>query len=291
MKKLLVIYFLLITSICNAQHKKYVIKVIGNSGAVSGAGQNLQNVTDNGSITSNKVTIANLNLSNIPTYATQDSAIKYGLVKGDVYKLPADGNNNRLLAIMDNALDTNFNFIVDNSNNNTHLKFRLHGYGNYNMTINWGDGSTAENFSGNNEYTPDHTYTTAGIYHVSFTFNDYSLIEWLNIGIDFSSTCNVSAFHNLQRFTHLVQADIEGTGMKVWSYSDGFAPSVNVLWFSSNNFSSTELNKLLVYLDGLSFNTGPKKLFIQYQKTGNTPIGIGLAAIASLQSKGWTIQY
>lgn len=239
----------------------------------------------------NKRAINNLNVDNIPIYNNQDTAIKYGLVKGDLYRLPADVNNNRLLAIVDNISDSNFNFIVDNSSNNTHLIFRIHGYGIYDMMVDWGDGSTPENFSGNSEFTPDHAYTTAGIYHVTCTFNDYSLIEWLNIGIDFSNTCNVSSFHNLQLFTHLVEADIEGTGMKLWSYSDGFAYSINDFWFSQNNFNSIELNKLLVYLDSLSFNTGPKQLFIHAQRTGEGPTGIGLTAITSLESKGWTVTY
>lgn len=287
MKKLLIISFLLISSICNAQHK-YVIKVRGNSGTFSGTQQNLQDVTDKGNFTSKNVKVATVNLSNVPTYATQDSAIKYGLVRGDVYKLPADANSNRFLAIVDNGADSNFNLVVDNSNNDTYLKCMISGSGDIEMTINWGDGSGAESFTGTSYYEPSHTYSAPGIYRVDFTFNDYSLINVFNAGTDLSDHCNVSAFHNASLFTKITEFDIEGTGLKIWSYSDGFAPTTKYLWFSDNYLSSAQMDKLLTYINGLTFNAGSKELHM-WQITGAQPTSVGLAAINSLESKGWSI--
>lgn len=290
MKKVLIIGFLLVTSTCYAQHK-YVIKVRGNTGSFSGGQQNLQDVTDNGNVTTNKVEVATLNLSSVPTYSTQDSAIKDGLVKGDIYKLPPDAGNNRLLAIVDTSIDHNFNLTIDNSNNDTYLKFIVSGSADIEMTIDWGDGSTVQSFTGTSYYEPDHTYSTVGIFHVSFTFNNYYLIRDFNAGVDLSDHCNISAFHNANLFTNISEFDVEGTGMKIWSYSDGFSPTSQYLWFASNNLSSEELNKLLIYIDGLTFNTGDKELHIEAQANNATPTGAGLAAITSLESKGWYVDY
>jgi hypothetical protein len=52
-----------------------------------------------------------------------------------------------------------------------------------------------------------------------------------------------------------------------------------------------ELNKLLMYLNSLPFNPGPKKLYIHGQQTLDQPTGDGLTALSSLQAKGWVITY
>ncbi|MGN6533671.1 MAG: hypothetical protein ACTHK0_18155 [Ginsengibacter sp.] len=260
----------------------------GNAATFSGPQQDLQNVTDNGNVTRNKIKMANLNLANVSTYATQDTAIKYGLVSGDIYKLPPNAENNRLLAIVDDVSDSNFNLIIDNSNNDTYLKFYVSGTADIEMTINWGDGSTVQSFTGTSNYEPEHTYSTPGIYHVSFTFNDYSLIDVFNAGIDRSDHCNISAFHNANLFTKITELDVEGTGMKVWSYSDGFAPTIKYLWFSDNYLSSAQMDKLLMYIDSLTFNEGGKELHM-WQLTSAEPGPLGMAAISSLESKGWSV--
>ncbi|MGN6340462.1 MAG: hypothetical protein ACTHML_05845 [Ginsengibacter sp.] len=294
MKIILTSVLLLLTTLLCAQHK-YVLKVKSglDTALINSLNSklNLQDITNTGNATTNKIKVANINLSAVPTFANQDSALKSGLISGDVYKLPADASKNSLLAIVNTAIDSNFNFIVDNSNNDTHLKFQIRGYSTYLLTVDWGDGTSSENFSGSASYTPDHTYTTSGVYHVSCSFNNYSLIQVVNIGIDFSLTCHVTAFHNADLFTNLEELDVEGTGMKLWTYSDGLAPTVNDLWFSSNYMNSVELNKLLVYLDGLTFNPGAKQLYIGYQQTAQGPTGEGLSAINSLQLKGWSINY
>lgn len=225
------------------------------------------------------------NLKNLLTYPTQDTAIKYGLVRGDVYKVPPDANNNVLLAIVDNELDTNFNLIIDNSNNDTHLKFRIDGNANFNLTIYWGDGSS-DSYTSAQGYTPVHDYTTAGIFKASCQVSSYSSVKRVIIGTDYSDSCNVSAFHNVQLFTNLQVFDVEGTGMKVWSYSEGLPASLNSSWMSGNKLNTAEINKLLIYYDSQQFTPGPKNLFIRYMAT---PTGAGLNAKASLEAKGWTI--
>lgn len=64
--------------------------------------QDLQSVTDRDSITTRKVTVRDFNISGVPEYDNNDSAIANGLIKGDVYRLPYDTVKKAyLLAITD----------------------------------------------------------------------------------------------------------------------------------------------------------------------------------------------
>jgi hypothetical protein len=59
--------------------------------------------------------------------------------------------------------------------------------------------------------------------------------------------------------------------------------------FGINNWTQAQVNAVLVYLDGLTFNAGAKTLNIKQYIAGSTPSGAGLTAKSSLQSKGWTV--
>jgi hypothetical protein len=293
MRKILILLLSLITITSFAQHK-YVLKVKGRTDTALiesiSSKLNLQDVTNSGHVTTNKIKIANLNISGIPTYPRQDSAVKYGLVSGDVYKLPVDSNNNSILAVVNNSPETNFNLIIDNSNNNTDLRFKVAAFANFNLTIEWGDGQI-NHYTGANTYLPIHVYSTAGIFRAVLLLNDNSLARQIVIGSDYSDNCNVSAFHNAQIFTNLQGLDIEGTELKLWTYSDGLPQTLTSSWLSSNKMGPAELDKLLLYFDRLVFNAGPKDLFIGYQSSGLGPTSEGLSAISSLQLKGWNVHY
>ena len=74
------------------------------------------------------------------------------------------------------ALDVNKNFITTwrvNANDKIVLPFIVDQYfqGNYNCTIDWGDGSEKEHVGGENSTAqrPEHTYTQAGDYNISIS--------------------------------------------------------------------------------------------------------------------------
>lgn len=62
----------------------------------------------------------------------------------------------------------------------------------------------------------------------------------------------------------------------------------NYIDFSGNNFTTAQVNALLIWLDGQTFNAGAKTLYVDQESTA-PPSGAGITAKNSLVSKGWTV--
>ena len=57
-----------------------------------------------------------IDYTKLPKYSRQDKAAARGLVNGSIYKLPADGKDIRMLAVVEKFIVANkFNFTFDNS--------------------------------------------------------------------------------------------------------------------------------------------------------------------------------
>lgn len=111
------------------------------------------------------------------------SSSKFGKGNEDKERYILDGNkvvyiNNKGEEVTEaeTALDVNKNFITTwrvNANDKIVLPFIVDQYfqGNYNCTIDWGDGSEKEHVGGENSTAqrPEHTYTQAGDYNISIS--------------------------------------------------------------------------------------------------------------------------
>lgn len=111
------------------------------------------------------------------------SSSKFGKGNEDKERYILDGNkvvyiNNKGEEVTEaeTALDVNKNFITTwrvNANDKIVLPFIVDQYfqGNYNCTIDWGDGSETEHVGGKNSIAkrPEHTYSQAGDYNISIS--------------------------------------------------------------------------------------------------------------------------
>jgi|ERR1035437_868309 hypothetical protein len=125
-----------------------------------GGSQNLQQVTDLDSVTTHKVTVANLNISGIPIYVNQDSAVAHGLVNGDVY-YTGFVNGAWQTAVVAPFPD-HWELLVHYTSPGTN-SVSLASSNIINISVYWGDGQ-------NNIYTSggsiSHTYADSGLYTV-----------------------------------------------------------------------------------------------------------------------------
>lgn len=187
MKFFLSIAFISISAMSYSQHK-YVLKVKGETDAPL----NLLDVTNNGNSTTRKINVAGLNLSNVPIYTNQDSAVKHGLINGDVFKLPAQGNNISMLAIVDTLFPEGFNYTVRNTVAGSRHGFQIANSDSihFTITIDWGDGNTNEykSYAG---YVCSHTYSTNNAFNVKILINDISIPTSLAINNNFRETGNL----------------------------------------------------------------------------------------------------
>lgn len=134
---------------------------------------------DKGYIIENK----NENYDYVDASAVLGSSSKFGKGNEDKERYILDGNkvvyiNNKGEEVTEaeTALDVNKNFITTwrvNANDKIVLPFIVDQYfqGNYNCTIDWGDGSEKEHVGGENSTAqrPEHTYTQAGDYNISIS--------------------------------------------------------------------------------------------------------------------------
>lgn len=174
-------------------------------------GKILQQITNNGNITTNRITIANLNLANIPSYVTQDSATKHGLVNGDLFKLPPDGMGNSRLAIVDTLLPDGFNFTVDNSGGETHPGFQIASSDSipFSMSVDWGDGNS-DLYNPQANHVCTHTYSTNSVFTIKVLVSDVSIPTLLAIDNDFSESGNqMTSISHVANLTHLAKLYLE----------------------------------------------------------------------------------
>lgn len=134
---------------------------------------------DKGYIIENK----DKNYDYVDASAVLGSSSKFGKGNEDKERYILDGNkvvyiNNKGEEVTEaeTALDVNKNFITTwrvNANDKIVLPFIVDQYfqGNYNCTIDWGDGSETEHVGGKNSIAkrPEHTYTQAGDYNISIS--------------------------------------------------------------------------------------------------------------------------
>ena len=77
----------------------YITLQAGINNSSSATNQNLQEVTDRGSVTTNQITAKNYNASGLPEYETNAQAVAANLKNGDFYYVPYN-NGNYLLAVV-----------------------------------------------------------------------------------------------------------------------------------------------------------------------------------------------
>jgi len=225
-----------------------------------------------------------------------------------------------------------FNYVVDNTDGNSAVQtVKIDGWnGNFNLVVNWGDGTIDSSFKNSSSYTLTHTFAMHGFFNPIITANDYSKTRevFINNG---ASSIKVIAIHNISIFSSLYKFSIANlqignadtiafpptvvnisanqnnftsfnpvlpSGLitldvsdnNLISFTPNLPPTLNELYVKYCRLNSTEVNTILVYLDSLTFNAGAKTLNI-VQGGSAPPTGAGAAAVTSLTSKGWTITH
>lgn len=311
MKRLLIAFFLLITSTCYAQHK-YLIKV----GARSAPGENSG--------------IVNLFSRNYPNDSI--AVVDGHLSQWDYYRT---GNIVKVVVSM-----PVFSYTLDNSDGSkSSYKFRIDSWSSsniFNLKINWGDGIIdSTTYSGTYDYSPTHTYSP-GIYTIIVQPSDLSkpnefyfsrnqpnasisninkLALLTSLRFLALNSCNLSdaevnattipatvttltysvnALNNFNPSTALPpnmdNFQIAHNNLTSFSPAVGLPATIATLDLSYNKLTSSEVNNTLIWLDGLNFNAGAKTLDIR-QSIAAPPSGAGITALTSLTSKGWTITH
>jgi Leucine-rich repeat (LRR) protein len=101
------------------------------------------------------------------------------------------------------------------------------------------------------------------------------------------TTANVNAW----KFgTALTQLDLSYNALSYFHPTNALPATLTLLDLTNTGLNTGEIDNTLIYLDGLTFNAGAKTLNIT-QSVPTPPTSTGLAAITSLQSKGWTVNY
>lgn len=113
-----------------------------------------------------------------------------------------------------------------------------------------------------------------------------SSLTYLGLGSN-----NITSFNPVSPLPHaLTLLDIGWDNLTVFSPAVGIPSSLVNLHLRGNLLTASEVNNTLVWLNGLTFDAGPKTLDIR-QRTPAPPSGAGLTALSSLTSKGWTITH
>ena len=162
-----------------------------------GSSQNLQQVTDLDSVTTHKITVANLNISGIPIYVNQDSAVAHGLTNGDVY-YTGFVNGVWQTAVVAPFPD-HWELLVHYTNPGSNYP-SLNSQNINAITVYWGDGTNNNYVNGN---SISHTYADSGLYAIkifgSLTGVSNSYISASNLGSYLVST---SAINGITGFTY-----------------------------------------------------------------------------------------
>lgn len=225
-----------------------------------------------------------------------------------------------------------FNYVVDNMDGTSAIQsVKIDGWnGNFNVTVDWGDGIIDSSYKNASEYTMTHTYSAPGIFNPKFSANDYTKPSEVFLHT-LSNPINVTAIHNVSKFSNLFLysvshtnintidtfnfppsvVHIDAVGNKFTSFNPVLPPGLITLDISSNsnltsftpNLPST-VNEL--YLTYCSLSTAEVNNILIYldsltfnagakrldiRQGGSPPSGSGATALTSLTSKGWTITH
>jgi hypothetical protein len=158
-----------------------------------------------------------------------------------------------------------FTFKVDNTSGTAGglTGSQYTGVSNFEMYVNWGDGSVIQYYPLNSTQLISHTFNSYGIFNVKAYVKDPTNINYVDNSVDNG---------NFQ----MLEVD--------------YSRLINVTYINlnGNNLSSTQLNKILSELvaNGLSNGT----LDISNQTTFARPTGQGLIDKDTLISRGWTVE-
>jgi hypothetical protein len=306
MKKLSALLLILIASNCFAQHK-YVVKV--KSG--------IQNSLDLSSrdYPNDSVAVVDGHLSQWDYYRT-GSMVKV------VSTLPVT------------SLPSNdFDYVVDNTDGASAIQsVKIDGWsGNFNLTVDWGDGTIDSSYKGAESYIMTHTYSTNGIFNPRFSANDYTKPKEVFVHT-LANSINVTAIHNLSKFSTLYLLSLSNTNISVIdtfnfpqtvvhidAYNNKFTsfhpvlpPGLITLDISNNpnlNSFTPDLPPTAneIYITDCSLSTTEVNNILIYldsltfnagaktlditQGGAAPPSGSGVTAMTSLTSKGWTITH
>lgn len=217
--------------------------------------QNLQQVTDKGDTTTNKLTASNFRAASIPEYANNTAAIAGGLVDGELYRIKLA--DDLYITGVVHVAQPSLKFTINNTSGTAAPNFNFSGSVIFGMTVNWGDG-LSDSYAGNNNYDSSHTYSTNESFDVKVSLVNPELITNVHL-----SSHHITTIDGIERLTSLQYLDL-----------------------SNNQLNQSKVNSLLQYLDAATFNAGSKYLYLQQNAA---PSGAGLTAKASLQSKGWSV--
>ena len=124
--------------------------------------------------------------------------------------------------------------LVFNSTGNTQNWF-VQGSSAFTMNINWGDGQISA-YTGSDNYQPVHTYTN-GTYTASTTFNDSSLINYLDISSGYGNN-RLKNIVGLEYLTSLSTLNLGGNILSGFTPTSGFSSVLTTLDLSYNQLTS-----------------------------------------------------
>jgi hypothetical protein len=169
-----------------------------------GGSQNLQQVTDLDSVTTNKVTVANLNISGSPFYVSQDSAVAHGLVNGDVYR-NAYVNGAWQTAVVAPFPD-HWELLVHYTSPGANSVSLTAGNIN-NIAVYWGDGTNFDYVLTGEYVSLSHTYIDSGLYTIkilgSLTGAAGSYISASGLGSSLISTSPINGITGYTGFSEI----------------------------------------------------------------------------------------
>lgn len=129
------------------------------------------------------------------------------------------------------------NYVVDNLDGaSANQTIRIDGWnGNFNITADWGDGTT-DHFTGAEDYTLTHSYTSHSVFNPVFIISDYSLPTEIYLS-EGSQAINVKKINNLTIFSSLVLLEL-GNSSLINEDSLQYPSTLTDLGLGSNNITS-----------------------------------------------------
>ena len=121
---------------------------------------------------------------------------------------------------------------VDNTEGDAVVDFTVSGDANFNVYINWGDGSEIEKFENSNTYNITHTYSQESTFTFYVNFTDAENVTDVN----FSNSVNITSAFNFNLLTNLEVIDLSGNALTT------FDPAVALpITLQSLNLSDNEI--------------------------------------------------
>ena len=160
--------------------------------------------------------------------------------------------------------------MVANASIDLSFAFAIGGQNNFDLIIDWGDGSPLDySYSGSSYYNTYHLYSNPLIYTITIQVSDPNTIT------DFYSSAP-SAGIGYQNVIGVNEINL--------------FPFLTNIYLDKNSIDTENLNSILISLSGVTQNFG--NLLIDNQDPIACPTGDGLVALTYLQNdKYWYIQY